>query len=231
MCKRYFTIVQTAFLIFCGLAYTDANSQQTIAADTLPTKNLKYGLIRWQYLTPFVEKSHTYHTRDSEAYFLTDFTNHTSVKLKSDDYNFDHQDANDTLKVEEIKLDSNNTGVLIRRNYSKSFTYMNTGGGWGMDADRIQIWDFKKKKMLFEVYTYYHYEETTVENIGKENEKDNTDECGCSNNFRIPGTGSIRITPGPKSPGTNIPCPGNECKNKIGTFQYKNGKFVKIKKP
>ena len=224
-----YALTQVTALILFGILSIGLKAQQTISADTIPTKNPKFVLIRWQYLSPYVEKSHTYLTRDSEAYFIADLANHTSVKLLSDDYNFDHQDGTDTLSVEEIQLDSITSGVLVRRNYAKNFTYMNTGGGWGMDADRIQIWGFEKKKLLFEVYTYYHYEETTVENIGKENEKDVTDECGCSNNFRILGPGLFIVTEGRKSSRTNTPCPGKECKNKKGKYQFKNGKFMRIK--
>ncbi len=221
MGKAHFTLTRLIPFLFCGFLCSEVKSQQTVSADTFPTNNPKYGLIQWQYLSPYVEKSHTYHTIDSEAYFLANYKNHTTIQLKRDDYNFDHQDGNDTLSVEEILLDSNTKGVLITRNYSKDFTYMNTGGGWGLDAKRVQIWDLKRKKQVFEVYTYYHFEETEIEYFGQKNEKDNTVECGCRNKFEVLGKGLISVTSVSKSNKAKIPC--QECKNKNGNINSKMG--------
>ncbi len=231
MSKLYFTIVQIAFLIFCGLFSSKVKSQQTIATDTLLTNNPKYGLIHVVYLHPYVENNHTYHTTDSEAVFLTDRTHHSLMLLKSDFFYFIHEDIIDTIKIQEIALDSNVNGVLLSRRYTKNCSYLNADFHWTVNGEWLQIWNLKNKDLIFDLYTYYHYSSQETTNAGLENEKETDEDCGCSNTFKILGKGLIKINEGLQSDDFQTRCDGEECKIERGTFQYKKGKFLRIKRP
>jgi len=222
MGNAYFFKTQLIPIIFFSLL-TNKIISQSIATDTLLTNKSKYGLIRLQYLSLYIEKKDTFHTIDSDAVFLTDRKYHPIMKLNSDIFNFMHEDEIDTIKIEEIPLDSLINGVLITRNFSKYCVYANSDYRWGNEGNRLQIWDLKNKNLIFDLYTRFHESSSETKN-GKEV----TEECGCLNTFKIIGKGVIQINANLNSEEFKPRCREDQFKIRRGKYQYQNGKFVKI---